>query len=393
MSNIEESRISPEVERFLRAARAGNVGDCKTMLDADASLVNSVEAGGYAALHFAAHYGNLQLLDLLGSYKPDYNIKNYDGVTPLMLAAKMKQHDSIHRLLELGTDINFRGKDGVTAAHHAAAMGNTATLRLLAELGANVSQTEASAVGSVLHWASGSGDIDIVGALIYEYNIDVNGTDANGGTPLFVACHSQKSKIVQFLLERGANPNAASKDGATPLHFAAQFCKADDVKTLLTFGAQADAKDSDGDTPLSIAEKKGDRDMIKEMSKTQPSNDKKLEDAARFKAHGNKVFSEGENVKASRFYTLAIAHEPKNHVYFSNRSACNFNMRDYVEALYDAKQCIRLNPTWPKGYVRLGATLAALKQFDAAKAAVAKGLAIDPNMTELKNLDAELSKK
>lgn len=393
MSDIEESRIAPAVERFLRAARAGDVGQCKAALDEDSTLVDAVEAGGYAALHFAAFSGNLQLLELLKQYNANLNIRNYDLNTPLMLAAKMKQHDAIRRLVEFGADVNFEGRDGTTAAHHAAAMGHTATVKLLASLGANVSQPQVSGSGSVLHWACHSGEIDVVGTLIHDFHADINTRDAHGGTPLFVACHMRKSDLIVFLLERGANPNIAANDLSTPLHIAAENATLDDVKTLLLFGADPNAKDEDGETPLSKAEKKGNKESVKEMSREPASPEKRKEDALRFKNHGNKVFGQGENVKASKFYTLAIANDPTNHVFFSNRSACHFNMRQYLAGLYDAKQCIRIEPKWAKGYLRLGGCLNALKQYDEAKAAVQKGLSLEPSNADLRTLEAELSKK
>jgi ankyrin repeat protein len=393
MDHIEETRVAPDVERFLRAARAGDVGQCKAALDENPKLIDSIEAGGYAALHFAAFSGSRQLIDMLATFKPTWDIKNYDGNTPLMLAAKMKQHDAITRLVELGADVNAKGRGGTTAAHHAAAMGNTATLRLLASLGARLNDDVADEAGTVLHWACHSGDIDVVGTLIHEYNADVNSQDGHGGTPLFVACHLRKSDVILFLLEHGANPNVAAKDKSTPLHFAAEHGTLEDVKNLLAFGARADAVDDEGNTPIALAEKKGNKESLREMQKPAPTAEKKAEDAARFKAHGNKVFMDGENVKASRFYSLAIAYDPTNHVFFSNRSACHFNMRQYVQALYDAKQCIRLNPKWPKGYFRLASTLNAMKQYDQARTAVAKGLALDASNADLKALEVEMAKK
>jgi len=54
------------------------------------------------------------------------------------------------------------------------------------------------------------------------------------------------------------------------------------------------------------------------------------------------------------------------HPLYSNRSACYFGLNRFDEALKDAKECIKLNPSWPKGYSRKGAALRAKGLFQAA---------------------------
>jgi len=379
------------VETFLRAARADDVARCKEMLQEQPDMINRAGAEGYTALHFAAYNGNVRMVEMLLEFKPELNARTAEHATPLAIAAKMKQHDAITKLVECGADVNCSGPTG-SAAHIAASLGNTATLKLLVALGAKVDSCESDA-GSVLHCACHSGDVDTVGTIVHDFAVDVNVRDVNGLTPLYVACRAGKQEVTQFLLELGADPNLAANDKSLPLHFVAENGGADDVKLLLAFGACPTTKNAQGLSAVDVAKSVDNKASLKELQKAMPSKEKRAEQAARFKAHGNKVFMEGENVKASKFYTLAIANDPTNHVFFSNRSACNFNMRQYQGALYDAKQCIRLNPKWPKGYFRLAATQNALKQYDAAKATVAKGLALDNSNVDLKSLEAELAKK
>ena len=52
---------------------------------------------------------------------------------------------------------------------------------------------------------------------------DVNAEDAQGTTPLFVACEQGSLANVTALLERGADTNAtALDDGSTPIFMATQ---------------------------------------------------------------------------------------------------------------------------------------------------------------------------
>lgn len=53
----------------------------------------------------------------------------------------------------------------------------------------------------------------------------------------------------------------------------------------------------------------------------------------------------------------------KNHVLYSNRSAAYAKAGKFAEALEDAEQTIKLNPTWAKGYSRKGAAAAGLGDY------------------------------
>lgn len=386
------TRISEEVERFLRSARGKNAAVCADMLKANPKLVDCIEAGGFAAIHFAAFNGDLQLIDLLLEYKANVEITNYDGNTPMMMAAKVKQLAAIKKLVEAGACVNFATGSGCTAAHFAASMGDLDTVKYLVSLGAKKIHDRCE-TGSLLHWAAHSGEIKCVGAMLYDFGIPVDIMDSHGGTALFTALFMKKGEIVQFLLEQGANPNTViDGDLSTPLHIAVEHAELDDVKALLAFGGSATAVNKEGDTPITLAEKKGNKSALRELLKSPQTPEKKLEDAARFKAHGNKVFMDGENVKAAKFYTLAIQLEPTNHVYYSNRAACYFNQKYYSGALYDACRCIALNPKWAKGYFRKGATEFAMGNVESARATVAAGLKLDPSNTDLVHLKGEMDK-
>jgi len=82
-------------------------------------------------------------------------------------------------------------------------------------------------------------------------------------------------------------------------------------------------------------------------------------------------------------YTQAIQKEPKNHVFFSNRSASYGGLELWDKAREDAKECIRLDPTFVKGYYRLATAQMALEDHDGALATIRQGLTIDPQNQQL----------
>ncbi|GME85561.1 unnamed protein product [Ambrosiozyma monospora] len=102
--------------------------------------------------------------------------------------------------------------------------------------------------------------------------------------------------------------------------------------------------------------------------------------AEELKAQGNKAFSAKEFDKAIELFTKAIEVSPTpNHVLYSNRSACYTSIHKYNEALKDAQECVKINPTWAKGYNRVGAAQFGLKDLESAKVSYEKALDLDPS--------------
>ena len=70
--------------------------------------------------------------------------------------------------------------------------------------------------------------------------------------------------------------------------------------------------------------------------------------AEQYKVLGNKALQEGKYEEAVELYGEAIALDPTDHVYYSNRAAAFANMKKYKESLMDANKTVELKPDWPK---------------------------------------------
>lgn len=83
--------------------------------------------------------------------------------------------------------------------------------------------------------------------------------------------------------------------------------------------------------------------------------------------------------EAIKAYTEAINLDPKDHVFFSNRSAAYLSKGDASSALSDGQRCIELKSDWAKGYTRKAAALHSLRRYDEAIEIYQAGLAIAPS--------------
>lgn len=101
------------------------------------------------------------------------------------------------------------------------------------------------------------------------------------------------------------------------------------------------------------------------------------------KNQGNLLFSSGNFEEAVDVFTLAINSDPSNAVLYSNRSAAYASLKQWTEAVADAKKTTELRPEWGKGWSRLGSALQGQGNFKDAHDAFAKGLEVDPTNAQL----------
>lgn len=115
--------------------------------------------------------------------------------------------------------------------------------------------------------------------------------------------------------------------------------------------------------------------------------------AEKYKELGNEEFRKGDHAKAIEYYTYATEMDPKNPVYFTNRSMCYFKMKEYEKSLRDARKAISINPNWAKGYCRSGTALLELGNFKEALADLEKAAALEPQTPAYAQAAADAKKR
>jgi tetratricopeptide (TPR) repeat protein len=114
--------------------------------------------------------------------------------------------------------------------------------------------------------------------------------------------------------------------------------------------------------------------------------------AESFKEKGNEYFKKGDYERAIENYTYATEMDPKNHIYYTNRSLCYSSMKKWEKSLRDADKAISLKSDWEKGWYRRGIALFNMNNYEDAMKAFERCTEINPTSADYKN-QYDLSKK
>lgn len=174
----------------------------------------SVEHEIYELLHLAATDVDTDTLRSLLHRFPGLAVdarSSPSKFTPLFVAATNRP-SNIGPLLAAGADPNVANVAKNTPLHSVCAgEGRVAYLRELMDAGATMGYDKAGM--TAMHTASEKGDLDMVRALVDEYGVDVNLMSTRRISPLMCAAAAWKTDIVEYLLERGADPHTVTQSG------------------------------------------------------------------------------------------------------------------------------------------------------------------------------------
>lgn len=114
---------------------------------------------------------------------------------------------------------------------------------------------------SLLHIAIARGDFNKINEQLNR-NVNINCLAGDGLSTLQWAMIAD-SKVLSFLLDKGADPNVKSTEGATPVMNAVQSDKMEHLNILITNQADINAKDNRGFTALHRASEMGRKEMVR----------------------------------------------------------------------------------------------------------------------------------
>ena len=191
----------------------------------------------------------------------DINIKNREGFTPLILAAKKNTEATCKVLLEYGADVNAHNNLDDTALTWAATHKSN-IYTLLIDRGANVNARNSEGYTPLI-LAAKQNNYDMCKDLL-SYGADVNAKNNLHDTALTWAV-TYDSEIYTLLIDHGADINVKNSRGNTPLILAINNYNR--CKRLLEAGAEVNASNDQNETALTWAIYRKNRTLCKLLLK------------------------------------------------------------------------------------------------------------------------------
>lgn len=258
-------RLNDELEssaRFVSATAlhiascSGNVKIACLLLQRGADI-EACNADEMTALYWATSYGRRDIVQLLLEAGANINCRDFQGRTPAMLASENGDLEILELLREHKADFSASDRIGAGCIHFAAWSSQVLVLPGLFALGQDLSLADNLGV-SALHDALMARSTNMETFLIDHATI--NGTcDPYCGNVLNVACQYASLAVVHWILERmpegKEHPfvNFRSTENSTPLIAAVYRGQSRMVNALLNAGADIELSDGQFGSPLMTA--------------------------------------------------------------------------------------------------------------------------------------------
>jgi uncharacterized protein len=240
------------------AAQKGDVELAKVLLYASANLKATTRIGGYTPLLIASKNGDAAMIETLTQAGADTNIATTNGTTPLMLAAAAGKPAAVSALLAHGADVNAKENvKGETALTFAAALGRADVIRVLTAKGADVKATTKAV--DLTDFAKEEQE-----RLAAERGFNGGGQAGRGNAPGGRGGAPQGPQIAGVTRQYNYTELVAYWGGLAPMHLAARQGQLEAVKALMEAGADVNQRGAgDPVTPLLIATMNGHFDLAK----------------------------------------------------------------------------------------------------------------------------------
>eukprot|EP00940_MAST-03C_sp_MAST-3C-sp2_P000246 g246.t1 len=264
---------------------------------------DDVDRMGRNALHYASASpvpgaDHVVLYLLLHGARDLLDVRDWEGYTPLLSAARAGVVPTVRILREAGASMNGPDGTGMNLLHVAVASGRLNVLCMVLEhssfYGSNspeevieIANEEDNQKLTPCHYACCVGFPKILWTLA-DLGVNINSADAQGRTLLHYAVCSRKPLCVEMLLSVNADPSIKDAESLSPLHHAAlNNYDVEIVALCKSERTNVDQCDMRGETALHMAAEFGHALAVKELcgstadpSRPNPDGDTPLHIAA-----------------------------------------------------------------------------------------------------------------
>ncbi|KAF4985886.1 hypothetical protein FDECE_16248 [Fusarium decemcellulare] len=198
------------------AAKGGNSDVLELLLQTGANA-DVRDAWGRTPLHWAAYQGHTTIVKLLAQQE-NSNQRDQSGRTVLHLAAIGGQVEILKLLVTLGAKRDVKDRDGLTPLLWASAYGHIDAVKFFTPAANEEGQEDS--ISTALHLAAWNGHMNIVKFLVLKVQVDINKDDNKNRTSLCLAAEAGHLDVVQWLIQAGAKMKATGDLLTSPLHMA-----------------------------------------------------------------------------------------------------------------------------------------------------------------------------
>ncbi|KAK1256983.1 hypothetical protein QJS04_geneDACA024236 [Acorus gramineus] len=258
--HLSESSVYPTLLRSLRtfSERHSGIYVIRYLLENGVGVDDREEDHLPSALESASGCGCIEIVQVLLEHGADVNAFGTDAATALTQASYNGHHDVLQLLLKRGARVSAMNWGPNNPLVHASKMGFTEVVRLLIEGDPDAGKHLVESLTA----ASFYGHARIV-ELLLEQGADVNARDLAQQTALEQASRVGHCEVMRLLLNPKANVNTCTKDGQSALYYATSGGHHEATKLLLEHGVDINAKSPFKETALTVASGNGNMKLVR----------------------------------------------------------------------------------------------------------------------------------
>ncbi|KAF2230896.1 ankyrin [Viridothelium virens] len=227
--------------------------EIRALLRSSASI-DDTDSGGRTALSWAAQRGDISAVKILLEHGADPNKSPPDSKTPLIYATGLTSTaDCAKSLLEFGASESVHDPAGLTPLMWSClnSRDNYSNLTLLLN-SSDLELVDQNSRTALFHAASANPRPT---QMLIDKGCNINHTDNEGYTALLISIAYNRSRILNVLLEAGADYTLKIRSGQGTLHQAAHFADLLSLQVLQgakLVGLDVDDCDKEGCNPIDI---------------------------------------------------------------------------------------------------------------------------------------------